>query len=48
MNRAQQGVIAGDLQRTQDDRPIVVQIDGREIARAVREEIESGFELGLA
>ena len=48
LNRAQQGVIAGDVARGRDDRPIVIQIDGREIARAVREEVESGFELGLA
>ena len=48
LNRAQQGVIAGDVQRSRDDRPIIIQIDGREIARAVREEVESGFELGVA
>ena len=48
LNRAQQGVIAGDVAGGRDDRPIVIQIDGREIARAVREEVESGFELGLA
>ena len=46
LNRAQQGVIASDLSG-RDDRPIIVQIDGREIARAVREEVESGFELGI-
>ena len=48
LNRAQQGVIAGELQTAPNDRPIVIQIDGREIARAVREEVESGFELGPA
>ena len=48
LNRAQQGVIARDVQNSSDNRPIVIQIDGREIARAVRDEIESGFELGLA
>ena len=48
LNRAQQGVIAGELSGGRDDRPIIIQIDGREIARAVRDEIESGFELGLA
>ena len=48
LNRAQQGVIAGDVAGGRDDRPIIIQIDGREIARAVREEVESGFELGLA
>jgi len=56
LNRAQQGVIQGDLTQSQqtqqailsaleglNSQPTVVQIDGREIARTVRDEGEAGF-----
>lgn len=44
LNADDQRELLGRL-RNQSDQPIVIQIDGREIARAVRNEIEGGFVL---